>query len=308
MIHDPALGDSAMAGAISLRSRRPSECGATLTRRTTHYRNSFYEEDIPMYRTTILSSLGRRAVAAGLAAVALSTTACRDATTAPTVPTASETSGPNAISIGSDFPQVATFISVKIIDVTGIKVTEKAMVRFRWSQPKDSVFVTDNSAKDLDPTIGVVKIAVPKAAGYDACVRGTTARFVADSTGPSYPTCNSKFWLSYNINLGNVYMRRKPTLSVKMIDTWSNLLPGATLRVYNQSGFSLDVADGQAPWDQPSVNDGKITVVLPKAADYVWGPIKNPTGKYAFIDSWYIASIKWEENHQAQLLFEQVPF
>ena len=261
-----------------------------------------------MYRSTLLSSFGRRAVAAGLAAIALSTTACRDDAAGPTVPTARETAGPNAISIGSDYPQVATFISVKIIDVTGVKVTEKAMVRFRWSQPNDSVFVTDNSAKDLDPTIGVVKIAAPKAAGYGACVRGTTAHFVADSTGPSYPTCNSKFWLSYDIALGNVYMRRKPTLTVKMIDAWSNLLPGATLRVYNQSGFLLDVADGQAPWDQPSVNDGKITVVLPKATDYIWGPVKNPTGKYAFIDSWYIASIKWEENHQAQLLFEQVPY
>jgi hypothetical protein len=265
-----------------------------------------------MYRSTLLSSLGRRAVAVGLAAVALSTAACRDDATAPTVATAREISGPNAITVGiGGGGQVATFISVHIIDVNGINVPEKAMVRFRWSQPKDSVFVVDNSAKDLDPTIGVVKIAAPKAAGYDACVRGTTAHYVADSTGPSYPTCNSKFWLSFNINLGNVYMRRKPQLSVKMIDTWNNLLPGASMSVRTWDwDWSVNVADGQALLDEPSVNNGRITVTLPKAAQYVWCNTKLPTGKWELWDTQCYTSnpFNWEEKHDSGFLFQQVAY
>ena len=262
-----------------------------------------------MYRTMISLKTYRRMVAASLAAVAVSTAACSDEATAPAPASAARSiDGANKVTVGGDIPQLATFISVRIIDVTGKLVTEKAMVRFRWSQPKDSVFVMDNSAKDLDPTIGIVKIAAPKAAGYDGCVRGVTAHFAADSTGPSYPTCNSKFWLAFDNPLGNVYMRRKPQLTVKMIDFWNTLLPGATLRVYTP-GWLRDVADGQAFMDEAPANDGKITVTLPKAGNFVWGAIKNPTGHYVLDDSeWYTADLKWEENHVAYLFFKQVAY
>jgi len=260
-----------------------------------------------MSRTITSLKTYRRMVAAGVTAVAVSTAACSDEATAPvSVPRSID--GANKVTVGGDIPQVATFISVRIIDVTGKLVTEKAMVRFRWSQPKDSVFVMDNSDKDLDQTIGIVKIAAPKAAGYDGCVRGVTAHFVADSTGPSYPTCNSKFWLAFDNPLGNVYMRRKPQLTVKMIDFWNTLLPGATLRVYG-GGWTRDVADGQAPLDEAPANDGKITVTLPKAGSFVWGAIKTPTGHYVLDDSeWYVADFKWEENHVAYLFFKQVAY
>jgi hypothetical protein len=264
-----------------------------------------------MSRSMLSIPMGRRVVAAGLATMALSSAACSSDATGPANPTARDIAGSNNITVvgGGGIPQVATFISVHIIDVTGQPVTEKAMVRFRWSQPKDSVFVQDNSAKDLDPTIGVVKIAAPKAAGYDGCVRQATAHFAADTAGANYPTCNSKFWLSFDINLGNVYMRRKPQLTVRMIDEWSNLLPGAGLHMYNTNGWSLDVADGQAPWDEPPVNDGKITVTLPRPSYYVWGQNKLPTGKWELIDSqWYAQQINWEDKVKAQLLFRQVAY
>lgn len=264
-----------------------------------------------MLRSIISLSTGRRVAAAGVAAMALSSAGCSDSATGPTSATAREVPGSNNVTVagGGGIPQVATFISVHIVDVTGLPVTEKAMVRFRWSQPKDSVSVQDNSAKDLDPTIGVVKIAAPKAAGYDGCVRETTAHFVADTAGASYPTCNSKFWLSYNINLGNVYMRRKPQLTVKMIDEWNHLLPGGGLHMYNTNGWSLDVLDGQFPVDEPSVNDGKITVTLPKPSYYVWGENKLPTGKWELYDSqWYGQQINWEDKVNALLLFRQVAY
>lgn len=264
-----------------------------------------------MYRVMLSPSTGRRVIAAGLAAMALSAAACSDESTGPVPPRATEIAGSNNVTVvgGGGLPQVATFISVHIIDVTGKLVTEKAMVRFRWSQPKDSVFVMDNSDKDLDPTIGIVKIAAPKAAGYDGCVRNTTAHFAADTAGASYPTCNSKFWLSYNFDLGNVYMRRKPQLTVKFIDSWSNLLPGAALHMYNTNAWSLDVADGQSPWDEPPVNDGKITVTLPRPSYYVWCETKTPTGKWELWDSaCYSQQINWEDKVNAQLLHQQVAY
>lgn len=264
-----------------------------------------------MYRSILSVSMGRRIAATGLATMALASAACSSDATGPATPAARDIAGANNVTVvgGGGIPQVATFISVHIIDVNGQPVTEKAMVRFRWSQPKDSVFVMDNSAKDLDPTIGVVKIAAPKAAGYDGCVRGTTAHFAADTAGANYPTCNSKFWLSYDINLGNVYMRRKPQLTVKFIDSWSNLLPGAALHMYNTNGWSLDVADGQSPYDEPALVDGKITVTLPRPSYYVWGETKTPTGKWELNDSaWYGQQINWEDKIVALLLHQQVAY
>jgi hypothetical protein len=265
-----------------------------------------------MSRFPIFHSTGRRVVAAGLAAVSFSLAACGDAATAPASAPAREIAGSNsaaAVAGGGGFPQVATFISVHIVDIAVKPVTEKATVKFRWSQPKDSLTLQDNSAKDLDPTVGVVKIAAPRAGGYEACVRDGTAHFAADTAGKSYPTCNSKSWLSYNFDLGFVYMRRKPQLTVRMIDEWSHLLPGAGLHIYNTNAWSLNVLDGQVPVDEPSVNDGKITVTLPKPSLYVWGQNKLPTGKWELIDSqWYQQQINWEDKVNATLVFRQVAF
>lgn len=260
-----------------------------------------------MSRSMISLSTWRRVVTAGVAAMTLSSAACSDATTSPAV---HEIPGSNNITVGGGPPpQVATFISVHIIDVNAKPVTEKATVRFRWSQPKDSVFVEDNSAKDLDPTIGVVKIAAPKAAGYDGCVRGSTAHFVADTAGANYPTCNSKFWLSFDINLGDVYMRRKPQLTVKFLDNWSKLLPGASLSTHNQYGWAVTVADGQALMDEPSVNDGKITVTLPRPSFYWWGEAKAPSGHFILNDlAEYGQPINWEDKVVATLYHVEVPY
>jgi hypothetical protein len=164
----------------------------------------------------------------------------------------------------------------------------------------------DNSAKDLDPTIGVVKIAAPTAKGYLACVTGETAHFAADPAGASYPVCNSKSWLSFNIMLGDVFMRRKPQLAVSMKDVWSNLLPGATLRVTG-GGQQVDVADGAA-MDEAVGNNGIIMVTVPRAGSYVWAAVKNPTGKYELIDSSYIGTLEWETKKSANLFFAAVAY
>jgi hypothetical protein len=253
-------------------------------------------------------STARRVIAAGLAAAAFSATACSDASTAPATPTARPVTASNDLSIGDGPPpQLSTKISVHIIDVTGKTVTEKAMVRFRWSQPKDSVFVMDNSAKDLDPTVGIVKIAAPTAKGYDACVRGMTTHFAADTAGPSYPTCNSKSWLSFDIPLGNVYMRRKPQIEVFMRSgmnaNW--FLPGGAIHVYDAvSLWNMDVFDGQLG-DDPMVNDGKITFNLPKKSFYVFKYLKTPTGKYEYYGNQldFGGPIGWEEKQHFDLFF-----
>lgn len=182
------------------------------------------------------------------------------------------------------------------------------MVRFRWSQPNDSLFVMDNSAKDLDAASGIVRIAAPKAAGYDACVRGTTTHFVADSLGASYPTCNSKFWLSYNFDLGYVYMRRKPMLTMRLTDMWSHLLPGGSARVYNQKGWTVDVADGSL-LDDPSVDDGKITVALPTPGYYTYGEIKAPKGQWEMLGSaWYGVNAAWEGKYDTLIPHQQYTY
>jgi hypothetical protein len=262
-----------------------------------------------MYRSILSLSNRRCVVAAGLAALAMSSVACSDDAASPTSPAAREIAGPNNVTVGGDIPQLATFISLHIIDVTGKSVTEKATVKFRWSQPNDSVFVVDNSAKDLDPTIGVVKIAAPTAKGYQGCVRGTTAHFVADTAGVSYPTCNSKSWLSFDIPLGNVYMRRKPQLTVNMIDSWHNLLPGGALHVYNNTGWAVDVYDGQSP-DEPAVNDGSITITLPAPHPfYIWKEIKAPTGHYVLNDvDAYTSPLVWEQKLVTQFYHKQVAY
>jgi len=265
-----------------------------------------------MLRSIISLSTGRRVVAAGLVAMALSAVACSDESTAPAAPTARPMTATNDLSVGGGpAPQLVTYISVHIIDVYNKNVTEKAMVRFRWSQPKDSLFVVDNSAKDLDPTVGVVKIAAPTAAGYDACVRGTTVHFAADTAGASYPTCNSKFWLSFNINLGNVYMRRKPQITVDMLST--NPIapaPGGAIQIFdNYSTWKAQIFDGQAG-DEPTVNDGKITFTVPKPSFYTMQYLKTPTGKYEWFGSQLLfgGPIAWEEKQHFTFFFTPVAY
>ena len=260
-----------------------------------------------MSRSICLLSNGRRLAAVAVAALALTSAACSDEATAPApAPVARSIDASNAITVGADVPQVATFISVRIIGVDFKNVTEKATVKFKWVQPYDSVLVTDNSAKDLDPTIGVVKIAAATAKGYLACVTGETAHFAADPAGASYPVCNSKSWLSFNIALGDVFMRRKPQLAVSMKDVWSKLLPGATLRVTG-GGWQVDVADGSA-MDEAVGNNGIIMVTVPRAGSYVWAAVKNPTGKYELIDSSYIGTLGWETKTNANLYFAAVAY
>ena len=260
-----------------------------------------------MSRSLCSLSNGRRLAAVAVAALALTSAACSDDSTGPVQPAARPVAASNDLVVGGGgIPQVATFISVRIIGTDIKNVTEKAMVKFKWVQPYDSVFVMDNSAKDLDPTIGVVKIAAPTAKGYLACVTGETAHFAADPAGASYPVCNSKSWLSFNIMLGDVFMRRKPQLAVSMKDLWSNLLPGATLEVIG-GGKTVDVADGSV-LDEALGNNGIIMVTVPRAGDYVWKAIKNPTGKYELIDSAYIGTLGWETKTQANLYFAQVAY
>jgi len=265
-----------------------------------------------MLRSITSLSTSRRVVAAGLVAMALSAVACSDESTAPSAATARPMTASNGLVVGGGpAPQIMTKISVHIVDVSTKTVTEKAVVRFSWAQPSGEVYVTDNSALDLDPTVGIVKYAAPKAAGYNGCVRGSTAHFAADTTGPSYPTCNSKSWLSFDINLGNVYMRRKPQITVDMLSTNPIVpAPGGAIHIFdNYSTWKADIFDGQAG-DEPTVNDGKITFTVPKPSFYTMQYLKTPTGKYEWFGSQLLfgGPIAWEEKQHFTFFFTPVAY
>ena len=262
-----------------------------------------------MHHPLLSPSIGRRVAVVGLAAMALSVAACQDGTTAPTSSGAREVAGPNNVTVVGGVPQVATFISLHIVDVAFKTVPEKAWVRFRWSNPTDSADVADNGPLDLDPTIGYVKFAAPTAAGYQGCVRMFTTHYVTVTGDASYPTCNSKSWLSTNIQLGEVFMRRRPQIAVRMEDLLANLLPGASLHVCNsQNGWSLDIADGSG-WDEPPVNDGKITVTLPLPGYYLFNEGKKPTGPWEQVGTTYYGySAAWDTRRDQVIQHQAVAY
>src|SRR5678816_3671308 len=111
-------------------------------------------------RSFSISQSARGIASAILAAATLSSAACSDETTAPQA-----TAKPIVQSEAIINPIFFTVATVKVVDVfSSAIVSEKPTVRFKVGD--DSVDVEDNSAKDMDATLGTIKTVVARGASY----------------------------------------------------------------------------------------------------------------------------------------------
>ena len=201
-----------------------------------------------MYRATITTTFGRfmsAAIVAGTVAVA----ACSDSTTAPqttTIPTSA-----NGIMVGP--PPLAAYITVRVADTTGATLKETGWMEFTTTNALDTVRVLDNSAKDLDPTVGYMKVKVAKAQTYRACW-SFSEHFRGDYTSQTFPQCTPKVESSaQTVNVGVVYAKRSPTIVMLAKNEFGMLIGGATYTIEIPDQNSIHTASEGGMYDESSV-------------------------------------------------------
>jgi hypothetical protein len=224
-------------------------------------------------RSFSISHSARGIASAILAAATLSSAACSDETTAPQA-----TAKPIVQSEAIINPIFFTVATVKVVDVfASAIVSEKPTVRFKVGD--DSVDVEDNSAKDMDATLGTIKTVVARGASYQVCALKTPIRFVGVAGFPNYPNCAQASGPASQVDFGKVFMRKKPRVYFDLQDMKGNWITGAHVGITypNGGGFVLDLYEGKPGYD--SVIDGKLFMTL--AADpkpYMWCETAAPNG------------------------------
>jgi len=243
-------------------------------------------------RSYTLSKLARCMTGAVLAAASLSSVACRDDVTAPQA-----TAKPIAQSEAIINPVFFTVATVKVVDVfNSAIVSEKPTVRFKVGD--DSVDVEDNSAKDMDATLGTIKTVVARGASYQVCALKTFTRFVGVPGYPSYPNCATTSGPASQVDLGKVFMRKKPRVYFSLQDMQGNWITGAHVGITypNGGGFVLDLYEGKPGYD--SVIDGKLYMTLladPKP--YMWCETAAPNG-YQFTQPTCVTwTVNWDVDY-----------
>ena len=215
-------------------------------------------------RSRMLSSIG-------IVTLAVSAAACGDAATAPQA-----TNAPKGLDQGSKFLTPIASVTVKIVDIWGTQLTEGG-ARVKFTTSAGTVQAQDNVYDDLDPVLGSVKVLLSPAVTYEACVYSSTANYHADPGNPTYPICRTVSPGTLKVEMGSVFMRRKPKVAFHFQDMTGNPVLGATLAMVWPGNWYAMFYDGQPGWD--AVEDGKIVLKLTSGpGTYSWCEAKAPTG------------------------------
>ena len=191
----------------------------------------------------IISQLGRRIAAVGVAGVALSFGACADAATAPA---ARDIAAPNSALVGSGgIPQVVTFASVRVTDIYGNRIANDPLlaVTFTTLPSGDSVVIEDNKTGDLDSIEGVVRAAIKPGTSYKVCFQDAYFYMNDDRDALQYPKCRTVTTASLTVDMGKIFGRRFPRIQWQSRDTFGNLIvPGGSVQV-TMFGWTQVIAD-----------------------------------------------------------------
>lgn len=206
-----------------------------------------------MRRSTGLFIPSRRLIAAGVIAITASLAACGDAATAPKAPTiAPPTDGasPLVLSLGAS-------VKVRLADTTGTTLTEPGGVKFSWGAIDDTLTVRDNSAKDLDPAIGFIKVKLSKTNQYKVCFL-RSAHYMPDLDGQvNYPYCSSSTSAALTVDMGTLIGQRSPMFKLIAKDEFGALAGGATYDlILPNDNWHLIFQDGNGSYDESAGADG----------------------------------------------------
>lgn len=215
--------------------------------------------------------------------------ACGEAATAPQAPVV-------ARPVDGDSPIIANtnlgaYVSVRVVDTTGTTLIENPWVKFT-AGPNDTVTVLDNSAKDLDPTVGVVKVLIKKTGTYTACfIR--SAHLYPDFAGTPWPSCKTVSSSSITIDMGKVYGQHCPQIVVVAKNQFGTLVGGGTYSFTDPAtGWSLSFQDNDPKYDENSTA-GRIwyTAGYPKKMQVC--EVTSPNGNDLVSDKCKTVDMKW---------------
>ena len=228
-------------------------------------------------RDFTFSSAIRRAIAAGVSVLAMTSAACSDAVTEPK-PVVNVQSPSSDIIITPVFFKTAT---LKVTDVAGNLLPESAVIKI-WTSPTDSIVFGDNATKyDLDQTTGKVKLVLSATGYYKACVWGWAINYMAEKNPAVYPTCANGVVNGSTVDFGTLFMRRKARIAFYTQMKNGTLIPGATIQMTPPNGFiQYSVADGGAsPLDYDQTVNGVIQFKSSAGAGvHNWCETVAPTG------------------------------
>ena len=178
--------------------------------------------------------------------------ACGEAPNAPKAPTSIQT--PDGASPVTVVPitNLGAYVSVRVVDTTGTTTIENPWVKFT-AGPNDTATVLDNSAKDLDPTVGVVKVVIKKTGSYTACLI-RSAHLFPDFPGTPWPSCKSVSSSSLNVDVGKVYGQHAPQISLAAMNQFGARVGGGTYSFTDvATGWSLSFQDNNPSYDESSI-------------------------------------------------------
>ena len=175
-----------------------------------------------------------------IASVAL-LAACSDSPMSPTA-TPRPADGASALIVKPIFFATLT-VSEK--DINGALIFDNtSKVKFSAS-PTDTFTVADNSPQDADPTMGIVKVAMLKGTTYTACF--VSSSFYAADAASGLNPCSTVSTTSSTVDLGSIYVQRKPMIIATVQNQFGTLIGGATIQFSNPStGFLLTTVDQDA--------------------------------------------------------------
>ena len=257
-----------------------------------------------MLRSSFSGSTGRRWLAvAGLAATAASA-ACNDAATAPeTVAVPQDLDGPSAW-VG---PLAAT-VTIRVVDTTGTTLKETSWVRFSTG-PDDTLSVYDNTAKDQDPAVGVLKVALKKTNNYTACF-GRSQHYFPDyhPNLQKWPKCRTVTSNAMTADLGKVYAQRMPMVTLITRNQFGTLVGGAEFEFSIETpSWKHKFTDGNPSYDESPGANGIITYSLGWPNKYKICEVSPPPKTVLTSIACHTIEAKWGQtftftlSHEAQI-------
>jgi len=183
----------------------------------------------------------RRTISFAAVAAIAALAACSDSPTSPST-NARPVDGASPLIVKPIF--LAT-VTVSEKDINGALVFDgTTKVKFSTT-PADTFTVADNSAQDADKTMGIVKVVMVKGATYTACFV-SSALYAGDAASGLNP-CSTVSTTSTTVDLGSIYVQRKPMIIAQVKNQLGTMIGGATMQFVDPSrGFSLTTVDDDA--------------------------------------------------------------
>jgi len=223
-----------------------------------------------MSRTSRIQMAGRRLAAASAALTAMSIAACSDAPSAPQTTVAHDVARPSEVVL-----QVAAKVKVRIVDTANVQLKEIGWVQFTSSK-NDTLYVRDNTAKDLDPAVGLIEVAMAKTQSYKACFSMSQHYRGDHAIGTLFPKCSSLTTGSTQVDLGKVFARQSPQIVFLMKNQFGTLIGGGEVNVaVPAQSWTLTFADNNASYDETPAK-GIITYTLGYPNSYTWCEASAP--------------------------------